>query len=123
MSTQTINQKPAARTAPAMGMGATQLYPQDSYPVRIVRVSDTAHAIWVLPVRSVNDSTGHTPAGSCNGFPVWDHTYTDVELDALTETHVTPLKATRRTDGTYRVVGGQTQIGIGQARYHRNFAD
>jgi hypothetical protein len=123
MSTQTISQKPATRTVPLVGMGASKLYPQDTYPMRIVKVSDTGHAIWVLPVRSVSTVTGHTPAGSCNGFPVWDHTYTDAELEALTETHVEPAKATRRGDGTYRLAGGQTQIGVGYARYFRNYAD
>ena len=119
MDTQTT-----APVAPLPGMGATEVFPQDRYPLQIVKVSPTGHAIWVVPVLHVGPSTGHTPAGLCNGFPVWDHTYTRAELGALTlATKRCAEKATRRNDGTYRLVGSQTRIAVGSAHYYRNFAD
>lgn len=84
MDTQTLASHPAA-PAPAVGMGATQFYPQDRYPYVVVEASRTGHAIWVRPLECVSTRTGHAPAGSCNGFPVWDHEYTDAELEALVQ--------------------------------------
>lgn len=124
MTIQTPRQKPAThRTVPVAGMGATLVYPTDRYPMRIARVSPTGHAIWVLPVSRDLHAQGVRPAYSCNGYPVWDHEYSDAELDALTHTDAALTKATRRHDGTYRLTGGQTQIAVGQAQYFRNFAD
>lgn len=119
--TQTLDRKPT-RTTPAVGMGATKLYPQDKYPLRIVKVSPTGHAIWVDEVRTVGGATGHAPNGNCNGYPVWDHTYTDADLDQFTEPGYTQ-KATRRADGTYRLVGEQPVLWVSRACYFRNFAD
>ena len=124
MDAQTLTQKPATRPLPVAGQGATKSYPTDKYPMRVMKVSATGHAIWVLPVRSVDTTTGHLPDGTCNGFPVWDHTYTDAELDLLTDSHPAfAQKATRRQDGTYCLVGTETQIDIGYARLYRNYAD
>ena len=124
MDTQTLTEKPATRCLPTVGQGATKCYPTDKYPMRVVKVSVTGHAIWVLPVKSVDMSTGHLPDGTCNGFPVWDHTYTEAELDLLTSTHPSyAQKATHRQDGTYRLVGTETQVAVGHARLYRNYAD
>ncbi|WP_155855165.1 hypothetical protein [Actinotalea ferrariae] len=123
MDTQTLTSRPAA-TAPVVGMGATQVFPQDRYPYVVVAVSRTGHAIWVKPLKTVSTQTGHEPAGRCNGFPVWDHTYTDAEVKALVDQHAEPTKLTRRGDGRYRPVGsGELAFGLGQARYFRNYAD
>jgi hypothetical protein len=121
MTTQQLAPKPT--TEPVVGMGATEVFPQDHWPMRIVRVTDTGSAIWVVPVGTVNLSTGHSPARRCNGYPVWDHTYTDAELDTLTEATRTPMEATRRSDGRYRLVGQAAEIAVGAARYVRNYAD
>lgn len=123
MDRQTLPTRPAA-TAPAVGMGATQVYPQDRYPYVVVEVSRTGHAIWVKPLRTVFSDTGHEPEGRCNGFPVWVHVYTEDEIRDLVQADVAPVKLTRRTDGRYRPVGGNDLIfGLGQARYFRNYAD
>ena len=123
MDTQTLVRRPSA-PAPAIGMGATQLYPQDRYPYVVVEVSATGHAIWVKPLETVSTATGHEPDGSCNGFPVWDHTYTDDELKTLVVERAEPTKLTRRQDGCYRPVGSSdVTFGIGHARYYRNCAD
>lgn len=123
MDTQTLASRPAA-PVPAVGEGATLYYPADRYPYVVVEVSATGHAIWVKPLSCVDMTTGHEPAGSCNGFPVWDHTYTDDELKTLAVEHAEPMKLTRRQDGRYRPVGSSDiTVGIGHARYYRNFAD
>ena len=124
MNTQTLTQERASRPLPIVGQGATEVYPTDRYPVRVVKVSGTGHAIWVLPVESVDRSTGHEPARFCGGFPVWDHTYTDAELDRFTTGHpATARKATRRKDGRYCLVGSDIRVSVGQARLYRNYAD
>lgn len=123
MDTQTLTRRPAV-PVPAVGMGATQFYAQDRYPYVVVEVSRTGHAIWVKPLETVSTWTGHTPAGSCNGFPVWDHTYTEDEVKSLVQDHVAPRKLTRRSDGRYRPVGcSDVVFGLGHARYFRNYAD
>lgn len=124
MDTQTLSRPAAPAPAPAVGTGATLYYPQDRYPYVVVEVSRTGNAIWVKPVETVSTKTGHAPAGTCNGFPVWDHTYTDDEVKALVQDGVTPTKLTRRADGRYRPVGSSDVVyGLGHARYFRNYAD
>ena len=108
----------------AVGDQLATAVPTDRYPMRVVKVSASGHAIWCLPVRSVDMTTGHLPAGTCNGFPVWDHTYTEAELDLLTDAHPAfAQKATRRQDGSYCLVGSEVQIAVGHARLYRNYAD
>src|SRR5665647_2340017 len=48
MDTQTLTEKPATRCLPTVGQGATECYPTDRYPMRVVKVSATGHAIWCL---------------------------------------------------------------------------
>lgn len=102
------------------GTGATLLYPQDRMPY--VVVGSTEKTITVVPLPMVSYQTGHKPRGKHNGFPVWDHTYTDDEIEEFTtKALIGPKRAYLRKDGRYYL--GGTPMSVGKARFYRNYAD
>lgn len=113
MSDTTTNPTPT----PAVGQGATLVYPDDRYLFRITAVSKSGHKItmeWIL-------TTGLKPDDYCNGFTVFDHIYTAEEIAAAPASKDI-RHAYRNKDGKYRV-GGSIPVIIGTARYRRNYAD
>jgi hypothetical protein len=105
---------------PRVGDGMTLCYPQDSYPLVIVRVSPSGKTVWVDRLRPVDLSTGHKPARYDGPFPVWSHTYTDEERETMRENRE-PIKVTRSRDGSYWTANG-VNVAYGGARYHRNYS-
>ena len=110
--------KAHVRPDPEVGMGVTLHYPQDSYPYVISRVSDSGKTIWVKRVKTVDNSTGHSPAYYEGPFPVWSHTYTPQELVDLVVPG-TPERLVRL--GKYGW-GGKNDYTVGTARFHRNYS-
>lgn len=104
-----------------IGTHATKAYPQDMYPMVVVKVSESGKTIWLDSVLTVNTTTGHAPAYYNGPWPVWDHKYTDEEVSAL-QSHTDPVRATLRKDGTWKISGTTTPVTIGAARYYRNFS-
>lgn len=107
-----------AANTPVVDGGATMHYPDDRMPYVVVKVSPSGAKVTLAPVRIVDGTTGHRPAGDCNGFPVWDHTYTPEELHAMREEYT--VTAHRRKDGRY--YSGGTRVTFDGARYYRNHA-
>lgn len=104
---------------PEVGQGVTLSYPQDSYPYVIVEVSASGKTIKIVPVETVSKSTGHEPARFDGPFPVWSHTYTAQELQALKRDAVPrPIRWTPQNGW-----GGKgNRYTVGVARYHRNYS-
>jgi hypothetical protein len=96
------------------GMGATLCYPEDKVPYVVTAIKGNT-----VIVQSVN-SDDLPKSGDCNGFPVFDHTFTAEELEArkVPQTAVT-LRCHK--DGRWYNSGG-TRFVIGYARYFRNYA-
>lgn len=103
--------------------GATLLYPQDRLPYVIVGY--TEKTIDVVPLLMVSYDTGHQPSGKHNGYPVWDHTYTDDEIQRfaleVAKQGVWPKRAYLRKDGRHYL--GGTPMHVGAARFRRDYAD
>lgn len=88
-------------------------YPQDAYPALIVgRTAKT------LTCRMVSVD-GLTPTGSHNGFPVFDHTFTEEQAAARLVGKPFKVYATK-TGWRY---GSCLPVSLGQARYFRNYSD
>lgn len=105
-----------------VGDGATIIYPQDRYPLVISRVSPSGKTAWAHRLTTVDIYTGHKPAYFNGPYPVWNHTYTEVERQAYAMEHVT-VRLSLRKDGTWRLAGTNTRVTVGDAVYYRNFAD
>lgn len=106
---------------PQVGQGATEFLPQDRWGYVITKVSKSGRQITLARLETPDLTTGHKPAGDCNGFPVWDHTYTDEELQTMQRPG--EIKAFYSENaGCYRI-GGYAPLSVGFARYYRNFAD
>lgn len=105
---------------PEIGGGATMAAGNDSYPYVISRVSPSGKTIWILPVKVVNSTTGHSPAAYGGGRPIWNHTYTDEELATMVRTDVPERMARLGKDGRWRSNGAG--VGVGSAVYYRDDA-
>lgn len=112
---------PAPANDPQVGDGATEHLFADKLPYVVVRVSKTGHKVTLAPLKDVNLTTGHKPAGDHNGFPVWDHTYTAEELTTLRYDDGRTIDAFRQVDGRYK--SARSRITFDGARYFRNYAD
>jgi len=106
---------PVTRNPPQVGQGATLVYPEDRYPYIIIGVSPSGHRITLQEVQA----KAVAPADTHNGFPVFDHVYSEAEL-AQAELLKRTVTATRRRDGSYYVGGSKMEIG--QARYYRDYS-
>jgi hypothetical protein len=120
-----------------VGMGATAIYPQDRYPHVITKISASGKTLTLEPLHTVSRATGHEPDRFSGDFPVWDHTYTAEELEALRysdeerksyeESHAHlggGLAFTiRLTDAGWRRGGKRgTPFHVGEARYLRDYS-
>lgn len=106
---------------PQVGQGATEFLPQDRWGYVVTKVSKTGRKITLNRLETPSLSTGHQPEGNCNGFPVWDHTYTDEELQTMRrDGDVYAFYSDKRGGFT---IGGYAPVSVGFARYYRNFAD
>lgn len=115
---------PDTTTDPEIGMGATEVLPQDRYPYVVVGKATSGKTVWLKPLRTVSRATGHEPARECGGFPVRDHTYTEDELVALVEPTAELTRVTRRANGRWVKTGTRdVEFLFGHARYYRNYAD
>jgi hypothetical protein len=103
-----------------MGMiGATLLLPSDRVPYAVLERLGNS---WFLkPVIEVSTSTGHSPARYHGDKPVWDHTYTEDELQKLILLNEETI-AVRLKNGCYQDSEGLEYI-IGVARYYRDYSD
>lgn len=106
---------------PEVGEGATVSYPQDSYPYVVTSVSPSGKTIGVKPVTTVDKSTGHEPARYDGPFPVWSHTYTPEELQALVREDAPEQTVRWSAKGGYWTCAG-TVFQVGTAHYHRNYS-
>lgn len=113
----------AARAAntPVIGQGATLHYPQDKTPYVVTAISPTGAKVTLEALKTAEGLTGHDPAGECNGFPVFDHEYTEDELATMRYDTPHPEYAHRRRNGRYYM--GSCRITFSGARYYRNYAD
>lgn len=105
---------------PEIGEGATLHYPSDSYPYVVVSTSATGKTVDVLPVRTVDRTTGHEPAYFNGPWPVWSHTYTPEELQELKREGAQKITVRYTKNGW---TAGGSRFTMGKARYHRNYAD
>jgi hypothetical protein len=105
---------------PKVGDGMSIVYPQDRYPLVIVRVSPSGKTVWVKPLRTVDRSTGHEPDRFDGPWPIWDHDYTDEERETLREDGAKERQVRRSPDGLSWSSYG-TPIARG-ARYFRNYS-
>lgn len=96
-----------------VGDGATLVLPDDRYPYVI-----TGFTKMTVSVRPVN-TDNLEPEGKCNGFPVFNHTFTREEL--AERAYGKDQKAYRRKDGRYYLNG--IVLSLYGARYYRNYAD
>lgn len=109
---------------PVIGEGATIHYPSDKMPYVVVGISATGSKVTLEPLREPTPATGHTHAGTHNGFPVIDHEYTADELAAGSPMrHDTRLTTAvyRRKNGRY--YDGSLRVTFGGARYYRDYSD
>lgn len=106
---------------PQVGQGATKIYPQDRYGMVVTKVSKSGRVIHLASLETPGVSTGHEPEGLCNGFPVWNHQYTEDELVSMKIGN--EQKAFWSDKRKCYMMGGHTPVSVGQARYYRNFAD
>lgn len=119
-----------------VGMGATEVYPQDRYPYVITKISESGKTVTLEPLHTVSTKTGHSPARFSGQFPVWDHEYSPEELESFQyseeekqrylNAHVTTEKfpiTVRLTKRGWRR-GGQngTPFILGTARYLRDYS-
>ena len=113
-----MNSKNLPQQVAVVGQGATLLYPQDCYPLLIVRVSDSGKSAWVVRVKEVSKETGHEPARFDGPFPVWSHTYTEEELQEL-KVDMEPFMIRLGKHGWTRK---GTPVSVGHAMFHRNYS-
>lgn len=107
---------------PVLGGGATHALPQDRMPFVVTAISASGAKVTLEALQTVGGHTGHEPAFHVNGWPVWDHEYTDEELKTMRyEGPEFPQYAHRRKDGRYYMDG--QRVYFGGARYHRSYAD
>lgn len=123
MSTQPItpaNIHDALAAAGDAGVGAYRSYPQDDYPMVVVKASKSGKAITMLSLRTVDLTTGHQPSRYDGPFPVWSHTYTDQERIDLRQEGTEVVARWSEKRQRYTISG--TPVGVGNAVYHRNFS-
>lgn len=101
-------------------IGATLILPSDRYPYVVVRSTRTTFVL--CKVSEVDTTTGHKPAYYNGPFPVWDHTYTEDELERLMIFGLGWVVVRRHQDGGYYDRHGNL-YSIGVARYHRDYSD
>ena len=106
-------------SAPEVGAGATKFYPSDRYGYVVTAVSASGRVVTLEELEVPTLRTGHTAEGLCNGFPVWDHTYTEEELTTMRTGRTVKANLSRRG---YRIAGC-TPVAFGSARYFRNYAE
>jgi hypothetical protein len=109
-----------------VGEGATLIYPQDSYPYVITRISESGKTAWARPLKTVSLATGHAPARHDGPWPVWSHTYTPEELVSLAYSEAEEeFPSFREIRITLTATGWKTKgtpVELGKARYHRNYS-
>lgn len=106
-------------STPVVGQGATAHSHGDSYPYVVFAVSADGREVVLIPLKDVDEATGHEPARNSKGFPVWDHVYTDEELVSLREEGDWRVRAHRDAEGRFHSTGG-ARIVFGQARFFRD---
>lgn len=104
------------------GTHATLIYPQDSYPMVVSRVSESGKTVWLRSLLPVSKDTGHAPAHFNGPWPVWDHTYTEDEVQDLVIEHALERRASLRKDGTWKISGATSTVMMGTARYYRDYS-
>ena len=103
-------------------LGATEVFPQDRYPFRVVRISPSGKTIFIVPLRTVDLTTGHQPARREGPWPVWDHAYTDDEIRKFTQEQPPMAVRWNAKAESYRLPNRGAFIRVGEARYYRNFS-
>lgn len=93
---------------------ATLVYPDDRYPLVIIKRTKTT-----LTLARLN-TDGIAPADYCNGFPVYNHRFTVEEAEARITDRTETAHKTKR--GTYQLYG-YAPVRLGEAHYYRNMAD
>lgn len=91
---------------PEVGMGCTESSGSDRYAGTIVEVSPTG--AWI---KFTLDKSTRTDKNGFSEDQTWVH---ETDRDA------TPIKATRRQDGAYRVVRGRSRVTIGKRSTYRD---
>ncbi|MBO2461609.1 hypothetical protein [Actinomadura violacea] len=117
-------QEAAVRRAntPVLGKGATHAMPQDRMPFVVTAISPSGAKVALEALRTVGGHTGHKPAYHVGPWPVWDHEYSDAELETMRyEGPELRQYAHRRKDGRYYMDG--QRVYFGGARYRRSYAD
>lgn len=105
-----------ADMAPAVGMGASLIYPSDIYPYVIVRVvSDKAIDVARL------DHSSLKPSGDHNGFPVFSSVIDPKDFAVAPGWDKSPDRARKHKDGRWYIHG--SPLAIGFAKYRRDWSD
>lgn len=111
-------------------VGATLCYPQDRYPYLIVGATRSGKTINLSSLPTDAFKAGFSPAGFHNGFPVWDHTWTEEEMEAFLKDEEEPISRPSRkvikarwSTRFQRWTCNGTPIHVGHARYFRDYSD
>lgn len=105
----------------AVGTAASLHFWQDIVPAVVTSVSKSGKTAKVQRIEAVSLHTGHTPAYYNGPWPVWDHTYTEVEVASLPRVGE-ETRISLRNDGQWMVSGSTTTVTFGKARYRRDFS-
>lgn len=89
----------------------------------MIVVSVATRSVLLAPVKTVSHETGHTPARHEGPFPVWDHSYTQAEAEAMKiGGNGNVVRATLRKDGKWYIANTKTRVTFGEARYYRDYS-
>lgn len=101
-------------------VGATLLFPQDTYGYVVVKASKSGKVLTAIRLETPSLTTGHKPARFDGPWPVWEHFYTDEELRTM-RLEGNEIRLTWSEKGNrYRHAG--TSFVVGAARYYRNYS-
>jgi hypothetical protein len=92
---------------------ATIMYPTDRYPLLVIRSTRTKLTMVRL------DHYNLAPTDFCNGFPVYDYTFT---LEEAIARQTAIFEVAHKTKRGY-MIGSHIPVRLGEARYFRNMAD
>lgn len=99
-------------------LGATLLFPQDTYGYVVVKASKSGKVLTAVRLETVSLTTGHEVARFEGPWPVWDHTYTDEERRTMRlEGNEVRLNWSPKKQRFYHA---GTPFHVGHARYYRN---
>lgn len=104
-------------------VGATMLYPQDTYGYVVIKASKSGKTLYAIRLKTPDLTTGHKPARFDGPWPVWEHFYTEDELRTMRSgTYDQNGIELRWSEKGKRYRHAGTPFVVGSARYYRNYS-